>query len=951
MKRNIFAIIKNKAAAKTNASAESNKSNKKNIKPPFVMNDDYRKMICSQSYLGKKGYTLSKSILLPEDLEQLKVELTVKPETFGPQMGAPDSESAFPVFRENENKFYIPRFYGISRYGLPPRCDMDAGEDIGDDVQFVKTVRDYQEVIVKTYLDHVKKPISDGSTALGDGGILQVYAGAGKCLGKDTPILMFDGTIKLVQDIVVDDQIMGDDSSPRNVLSLARGRETMYKVQPKKGDSYIVNESHILSLKYSRDLSKTKKKNSILDISVLDYLNLPPTYNSISTSGRLLSGYRVPVLFLEKEVDFDQYLLGYWLGDGNSRTSMITTQEAVVIKYMVECFKTKHTSLYLKYTGAQYDYRINSINTNNFMMDFLRENNLIKNKHIPYHYKCNSREIQLAILAGLIDSDGYYNKNCYEIVQKNEKLSDDIVFLVRSIGFAAVKRKIKKFCTNAKGGPKEGTYFKIGIYGSGLEEIPVLCVRKKAVKRKAPQDALKYSFELEKLEIDDYYGFEIDGNRRFVLGDFTVTHNTVLSIKIISEIRKKTLILVHKEFLMNQWIERIQEFMPAARVGKIQGKVCDTKDKDIVIGMIQSIYDKDYPANTFSQFGMTIVDEVHRIGSEQFSKTLLKTVTPYMLGISATVDRKDKLTKVLYMFIGEKIYSNILRGDDVVSVRAIEYKTLDTQFNETEYDFRGTPQYSKMIVKLCEFGPRSDFIVRVIADLLAEHPENQIMILGHNRSLLTYLHDAIQHRKLLVNDEDSNNFSENGIATVGYYLGGMKPAALQATEKKNIVIATYAMAAEALDIKTLATLVMVTPKTDIIQSVGRILRTKHENSIIVDIVDGHDLFQNQWRQRMRYYKKCNYRIHKIDSTQYKGFIDVDWLGGRTPPITNFKGDKVAGEVWSNGLFIPNNWKKLFEPKVVTKQDEIDDDNEPKANVHGNGIGKCLISYDDYELLP
>jgi len=271
------------------------------------------------------------------------------------------------------------------------------------------------------------------------------------------------------------------------------------------------------------------------------------------------------------------------------------------------------------------------------------------------------------------------------------------------------------------------------------------------------------------------------------------------------------------------------------------------------------------------------------------------------------------------MFIGEKIYSNILRGDDVVSVRAIEYKTLDTQFNETEYDFRGTPQYSKMIVKLCEFGPRSDFIVRVIADLLAEHPENQIMILGHNRSLLTYLHDAIQHRKLSVNDKDSNDFSDNGVATVGYYLGGMKPAALQATEKKNIVIATYAMAAEALDIKTLATLVMVTPKTDIVQSVGRILRTKHENSIIVDIVDGHDLFQNQWKQRMRYYKKCNYRIHKIDSTHYNGFMGVDW-------------------------------KKIFEPKVVTKQEE-DDDDEPKTNVHGNGIGKCLISYDDYELLP
>lgn len=95
-------------------------------------------------------------------------------------------------------------------------------------------------------------------------------------------------------------------------------------------------------------------------------------------------------------------------------------------------------------------------------------------------------------------------------------------------------------------------------------------------------------------------------------------------------------------------------------------------------------------------------------------------------------------------------------------------------------------------------------------------------------------------------------------------------------------------------------------------------------------MDGHDLFQNQWKQRMRYYKKCNYRIHKIDSTQYKGFIGVDW------------NIKVLSQT--------HHWKKIFEPKVVAKQEE-DDDDEPKTNVHGNGIGKCLISYDDYELLP
>jgi superfamily II DNA or RNA helicase len=335
---------------------------------------------------------------------------------------------------------------------------------------------------------------------------------------------------------------------------------------------------------------------------------------------------------------------------------------------------------------------------------------------------------------------------------------------------------------------------------------------------------------------------------------------TVMALKIISTLSKKTLIIVHKEFLMNQWIERIEEFLPGARIGKIQGGTFDIENKDIVIGMMQTLYDKIYPSDAFSSFGLTIVDEVHRIGSEQFSKTLFKTITPYMLGISATVERKDKLTKVLHMFIGEKIYSESREDDDPVCVRAIQYKSGDSEFCETELDYRGKTKYSTMITKLCAFGPRSDFIVRVLADLINENAKSQIMILCHNRSLLTYLHDAIVFQKF---------------ASVGYYVGGMKQCHLQETEKQQIVLATYAMAAEALDIKTLSILVMVTPKTDITQSVGRILRVKHENPIIVDIVDSHDIFQNQWIQRKRFYKKCNYRIVQSDSNKYNGG-DTKW---------------------------------------------------------------------------
>ena len=873
----------------------------------FTLTDQYKETIRSSSYLGKKGYTIPKSSLSKEDDELLRKELFVKPEVFGPNFGAAAGEQAFPVFRESSNKLYIPRFYGIGRYGLPDKSDIQEGDDI--DVTFPKELRDYQEEIIAVYMNHVNRPICNGSTLHGGGGILEVPCGRGKCLGKDTSILMYDGTIKLVQDIVVGDKIMGDDSTPRNVLTLARGRETMYKVKSKKGDGYIVNESHILSLKASTNIYKGAKKGTVVDISVLDYLDLPKSYHG---RGGPLLGYRVPITFQEKEVEIDPYLFGYWLGDGSYAGTIITTQDSSVIKYLADCFKTKHKSLYLKYTGNQYDYRINSVNPNtndmsNILMNFLRKYNLLNNKHIPLHYKCNSRRNQLELLAGIIDSDGSLHDNCYDVTQKNEKLMDDIIYLARSLGFACYKTKTQKTCTNSKNGPVTGTYYRTNISGIGLEEIPVKCPRKRAHARELLRDVLKYRIELEELEVDDYYGFEIDGNHRFVLGDFTVTHNTIMALKIISLIKKKTLILVHKEFLMNQWIERINEFLPGATVGKIQAQVIDIKDKDIVIGMIQTLYDKEFPAGTFDSFGLTIIDEVHRIGSEQFSKTLFKTVTPYMLGISATVDRKDKLTKILYMYIGNKIYEETRENDDPVCVRAIEYKTNNTEFNESDVDFRGNPKYSSMIVKLCEYGPRSDFIVRVIKDLIEEEPEKQMMILCHNRSLLTYLFEAINYRK---------------IATVGFYVGGMKQKNLQDTETKSIVLATYAMAAEALDIKTLSTLVMVTPKTDITQSVGRILRVKHEKPIIVDIVDTHDMFQKQWAHRRRFYKKANYRIRQIDSIQYIN-MSIDWDADKS-------------------------WKRVFEPKGQGKEKEEEKEEEDEELINKPIIGKCLINinFDD-----
>jgi superfamily II DNA or RNA helicase len=691
----------------------------------FAITPEYREQVRQQSYIGKKGYTIPKSVLDKKDIILIKEECTMIPFTSSAYGGAGD-DGKFYVFRESDNKIYIPRFYGIERYGLPVRSDISEGMDI--DCHFAGSLREIQKPIVQTYLDHVQ----NGS----GGAILEAECAAGKCLGINTPIIMFDGSIKKVQDIVVGEQIMGDDSTPRNVLSLARGREMMYSINQENFDgfdpfSYTVNQSHILSLVNSEN-------NTIVDISVEKYL-------SLDNSSQYL-GYRVPL-------------------ENSSRDN-----RQIILNQTIELF----------------------------------------GRIIETPFGKKQKRYSNQLLIDLLEEHGIRGGICgYDIKCKSKKMLQNIIFLAQSLGYTVKKLNY--------------TRHRILI----TNRIPLI-----------------YKITVSQKTVDDYYGFTIDGNHRFVLGDFTVTHNTVMGINILATLKKKTLILVHKEFLMNQWIERMGTFIPNAKIGIIQADVFDVAGKDVVIGMIQTMYRKDW-GNQLDDFGLTIIDEVHRIGSEEFSKTLLKVSTPYMLGISATVERKDKLTRILFMFIGPKIYTSIRKSTDTVVVRGLKYITKDTEFNEVEYDYRGNVKYSTMISKICNFIPRCQFILGVLKDLINENSEAQIIVLCHNICLLQFLYDGLEREKF---------------ATFGYYKGGMKKNQLKMTEDKQIVLGSYAMASEGLDIPTLSTLVLATPKTDIVQCVGRILRVKRDNPIIVDIVDIHPTFQNQWNKRKTYYRKCNYTI-------------------------------------------------------------------------------------------
>jgi superfamily II DNA or RNA helicase len=406
------------------------------------------------------------------------------------------------------------------------------------------------------------------------------------------------------------------------------------------------------------------------------------------------------------------------------------------------------------------------------------------------------------------------------------------------------------------------------------------------------------------------------------------------SLYILSQLKKKTLVIVHKEFLLNQWIERIQQFLPKARVGRIQGQIIDIEDKDIVIGMLQSLSMKEYPASIFESFGFTIIDEVHHISSQTFSNALFKIVTKYMLGLSATMNRKDGTTRVFKMFLGDVIFKGKRDEQHNVIVKAIEYHVEDDDFNHVITDFRGNVSYSSMISKLCEYNRRSEFIIKVVVNLLNDNPTQQIIILAHNRNLIKYLHDAIQHRK---------------IATVGYYVGGMKEPALKESETKQVIVASYALAEEGLDIKTLTTLIMATPKTNIQQSVGRILREKHNQPIVVDIIDSHEPFKNQWKKRRTFYMKEKYKIIYTTSDKFHSFGESEWTTVFDVNNPNLKTACKPKSKTTNKKKKTNRSNSSTDRSIAADSDDSDNDSELEdepidiKNKNDFACGKCLIS--------
>jgi len=325
---------------------------------------------------------------------------------------------------------------------------------------------------------------------------------------------------------------------------------------------------------------------------------------------------------------------------------------------------------------------------------------------------------------------------------------------------------------------------------------------------------------------------------------------TVMSLYIACQIRRQTLVIVHKEFLGNQWHERISQFVPNAKVGLIKQSKVVVEGMDIVLASLQSLAMRDYDESIFAGFGLVIIDECHHTGAEVFSRALSKVNSKVMMGLSATVQRKDGLSKVFEWCIGAPVYTIRRREDPDVTIIAQHYFSDDVAYCMEKTMYNGKVNFAATITGIVTYAPRNDQLVTELVQILQAEPCRKVLILSERRGHLDALRNLIEER--------------GTGKTMGYYVGGMKEADLKASEGMDILLATYAMASEGMDIPGLDTLILASPVSSIEQPIGRILRQKPEDRkhipLVLDLIDDFSIFMGQGKKRLTFYKKQGYRI-------------------------------------------------------------------------------------------
>lgn len=736
-------------------------------------------MSTKQGILNNSGYCLPKALLTKQQIHKIRSELTVSPEsTFGNFQ-----VSSFKVYSETKEMFIIPLYYAIESLKIEPEeFDFSDNSFINNSIpEDAIALRENQQQCYSNVLE----AYTDQEYG---GGIIQLETGMGKCLSKDTEVLMFDGTKRKVQDLSQGDLLMGDDNTPRTILTMTKGQGKMYDIIPaNNGPRFTVNKQHILVLK-----------------------------NSIKT----------PQIFTRKE----RFNVVWWENNQQTNKLFKTKEEAELHVASIDhqLYSELSVSDFLKTSRAFRNtfraYRVATefpyIETDDFI-------NIDYTKHIPQNVKINSIKSRTKFIYSVLQDRGTFedSDDSFKLsfdVEIESEFMNDFLEMNWGIGLYTFSYKNKEeYLMTVKGN--------LSVF-NGLGDF---------YSEKSDKDWSMYIVKLKFRERGEYYGFTLDCNRRFLFYDYTVSHNTVLSIKLITKTRLKTLVIVNKIELMKQWSNEIKKWIPQAKIGIIQGSKFDVEDCDIVIGMLQTIsLKKEITSENFDFCSMCIIDEVHNVSSEVFSQVMLKVRPRFLYGLTATLERKDKLEKIIRWYIGDTLYdtNKFKQLKQTSNIYALDYYG-KSSVEKTLKD--GTAAVSSMLSGIADDNYRNDLIIKVISDLINQSNDRNILVASDRISQLKYL-----NKKL-------------GDDISGLFIGSMKSVDLEKSKEKRVLLGTYALVSEGFNHPKLNCLIFATPRSNITQAVGRIYRKSHTNvtPVIVDICDAFSIFKGQKYRRKKIYKK------------------------------------------------------------------------------------------------
>jgi superfamily II DNA or RNA helicase len=477
-------------------------------------------------------------------------------------------------------------------------------------------------------------------------GVCNVTVAGGKCLAKGTLVMLASGKSVPVETLKIGDLLMGPDSKPRRVLSLARGQDELFEVRQKNGNAYVCNGDHILALHRFQPhgnwlCGNRRYETSLATLTVYDYLKLP------KTSKVNYRGFKVGVNFPFKKVPLDPYFLGLWLGDGSLHKPAVTSGDTEVISFLYSFAKQMglevrpeegsgcSTFHLVRHGGKHVD------ESKNPLVGKLKRLSLFASttgKFIPDIYLRNSRSVRMSLLAGLVDSDGYLKRTGQiEITSVYKRLTDEICWLARSLGFCASVRPKRTSCQNGF----RGQAFRVLLRGD-VGQVPVRVARKKSASYRRTN--LRTRISVKSVGFGDYYGFELDGDGLFLLGDFTVTHNTATFMGAAAMVKRsypkaRFLYITPSERLVKQSFKCAVEFLPGWDISKYGGDTKNNQGTDMVVStqaMLHRNFEELAKEGWFETFMGVLFDESQHAASETAEQVLLATTAYFRFGASDT---------------------------------------------------------------------------------------------------------------------------------------------------------------------------------------------------------------------------------------------------------------------------------------------------------------------------